>query len=308
MEEKEQTILDVEPNTKILVTCGNSHIGSQVIKYLLKKNVPPANISTTVRSEAKGEKLKEKGIEIKIADYKNPESLEKAFKGVDRIYMVSSVGDKDCPREKQHLNVIEAAKKCGVKLVVYTSFVNCQNNTNMVADDHKYTEKLLEKSGLNYSLSRNATYFDCQDELFKYLSKEGNNFFYNAFADKKVALVLIRELGEAGASILLKKEPKKIYELSGNPCSFIEMKNAMEKIKGREIKIIDISSEEIESKCKELGFGLYYTMMCKFMHKDYMNGIYDVKSNDLQDLLGHPLTSLEDEIKEVINAPNYFPK
>ena len=79
------------PNTKILVTCGNSHIGSQVIKYLLKKNVPPTNISTTVRSEAKAEKLKEKGIEIKIADYKNPESLEKAFKGVDRIYMVSSI-------------------------------------------------------------------------------------------------------------------------------------------------------------------------------------------------------------------------
>ena len=48
-------------------------------------------------------------------------------------------------------------------------------------------------------------------------------------------------------------------------------------------------------------------MMCKFMYKDYMDGIYDVKSNDLQDLLGHPITSLEDEIKEVINAPNYFP-
>ena len=26
--------------------------------------------------------------------------------------MVSSVGDKDCPRDKQHLNVVEAAKKC----------------------------------------------------------------------------------------------------------------------------------------------------------------------------------------------------
>ena len=69
----------MEPNTKILVTCGNSHLGSNVIKYLLERNVPPKNILTTVRSEAKGQKWKEKGIKIRIADYKNPESLEKAF-------------------------------------------------------------------------------------------------------------------------------------------------------------------------------------------------------------------------------------
>ena len=121
---KGQTILDVEPNTKICVTCGNSKLGGNVIKYLLEKNVPPKNIITTVRSLAKGENLKKKGIEIRIADYKDIESLIKAFEGVDRIYMVSSIGEPNYPRDKQHLNVVEAAKKCGVKLIVYSSFVN----------------------------------------------------------------------------------------------------------------------------------------------------------------------------------------
>lgn len=51
--------------------------------------------------------------------------------------MVSSVGEPNYPRDKQHLNVIETAKKCNVKLVVYSSFLNCQNNTNFVANDHK---------------------------------------------------------------------------------------------------------------------------------------------------------------------------
>jgi hypothetical protein len=36
--------------------------------------------------------------------------------------MVSSIGDANCPRSKQHLNVIEAVKKCGVKLLVYSGF------------------------------------------------------------------------------------------------------------------------------------------------------------------------------------------
>ena len=305
-EQKEKTILDIEPNIKFMVTCGNSRLGGNVIKYLLEKNVPAKNISTTVRTASKGEKWKAKGIEIKIADYKDPESLEKAFKGVDRIYMVSSVSEPNYPRDKQHLNVIEAAKKCGVKLIVYSSFVNCQNNTNFVADDHKYTEKKLEESGINYSIARNATYIDTEGELFKMLMKKENNMFYNSCGDKKIAYVLIRELGEAGASILLKKEPKKIYELSGKTISYIDIKNTMEKITGKEIKVVDVSGEEIEKKCLELGLGKIYSIKAKLMHDDYANGIYDVKSSDLEDLMGHPSSSLESTIKELVEAPNYF--
>ena len=43
------------------------------------------------------------------------------------------------------------------------------------------------------------------------------------------------------------------------------------------------------------------------MNKDYRNGINDVQSTDLEDLMGHPSTSLEDAIKYVINSPDYFP-
>ncbi len=85
-----------------MVTYVNSNHGRNVIKYLLEKNYPPKNIITTVRSLQKGEKWKEKGIEIRIADYKDPEFLKKAFKGIDRIYMVSSIGDADCARSKHH--------------------------------------------------------------------------------------------------------------------------------------------------------------------------------------------------------------
>ena len=300
---------EIEPTTKILVTCGNSHLGKNVIKYLLEKKYPPENIYSTVRTEQKGEQWKQKGVQIRIADYSDPESLIKAFAGIDRIYMVSSAGgDAKCPRDKQHLNVVEAAKKCGVKLVVYSGFLNCQKNANLVANDHKYTEKILEESGLNYSIARNASYMDCNGELFKYLNKKENNLFYNACKDSKIGFALIRELGEAGACILLKKEPKKIYELAAKPISYIDIKDAMEKMTGKKIKILDASFDDIDEKYKELGFGLYFGFFVKFMCVDYLNGIYNIDSTDMEDLMGHPLISLEDRIKEVIDAPNYFPK
>lgn len=52
---------------------------------------------------------------------------------------------------------------------------------------------------------------------------------------------------------------------------------------------------------------MYYGMMCEFMSSDYLIWIYDIHSNDTEDLIGYPVTSLENEIKEVIEAPNYFP-
>ena len=298
---------EIDSNIKILVTCGNSHLGSEVIRYLLEKKYPPKNILTTVRSLEKGKKWEEKGIQIRVADYKDPQSLEKAFTGVDRIYMVSSIGEKECPRSKQHLNVVEAAKKCGVKLIVYSGFLNCQNNTNFVADDHKYTEKILEESGLNYSIARNATYMNSNGDLFKYLMKKENNFFYNTCKDQKIGFRLIRELGEAGACILLKKEPKKIYELSGKPVSYIDIKNAIEKMTGKKINVIDASVDDIDLKLKEIGFGVYFSMFIKFMSADYLNGIYNINSSDMEDLIDHPVASLEEQIKEVINEKNYFP-
>ena len=55
-----------------------------------------------------------------------------------------------------------------------------------MADEHKYTEKILEESGLNYSIARNATYINSNGELFKYLMKKENNFFYNTCKEQMV--------------------------------------------------------------------------------------------------------------------------
>lgn len=303
---KEESILDIEPNTKFLVTLGSSKLGGYVIDYLLKKNVPPKNIITTVRSEKKGEKWKKKGIELRIADYTDPESLERAFQGVDRIYMVSSIATPEWPREKQHLNVVNAVKKCGVKFIVYSSFVNCFKNTNFVAEDHKITEKMLEESGLNYSIARNAIYINVYGELFSFLMKKENNYFYNSCGDTKVSLVTIRELGEAGACILLKKENKKIYELSGVPISFVDIKNVMEKLTGKEIKIIDVDHDEFNKKYDELKFHPYFGANGKLIHPDFAKGVFNVPSKDMENLLGHPPASLEDNINEVLELPDYF--
>ena len=80
------------------------------------------------------------------------------------------------------------------------------------------------------------------------------------------------------------------------------------KISGKEINIVKVSNEEIDEKYDKLEFGKFYQIKYKFMNIDYSNRIYDVHSNDMEDIIGHPVSSLEDDIKEVINSSDFFKK
>ena len=173
---------------KYLITLASSHFGSLAIDFLLKENIPAKNIIATVRDPKKGEKLKEKGIEIRIADYSKPETLKEAFKGVDKLLFISGIPGQAVPRDVQHKNVIEAAKACGVKYIAYTSLINCEKNPAILSGDHKATEKMIKESGIKYSLLRNNWYLENDELLWKLCANEGKDL-YNALGEKKLDML-----------------------------------------------------------------------------------------------------------------------
>ena len=162
--------------SKILVTLANSNFGTLAINSLLKKK-PAKNIIGTVRDLSKGTKLKEKGIEIRIADYTKPETLKESFKGVKKLLFISSLPNEKYPRQKQHKNVFEPAKSCGVEFIVYTSFINCDKNASNLSLDHKFTDNLIKESGIKYTICRNNWYFENDILLWKKCGIEGKKLY-----------------------------------------------------------------------------------------------------------------------------------
>src|SRR5680860_838392 len=101
----------------ILVTGASGQLGKLVVENLLQR-VPSGQVAGLVRDESKVTDLKAKGVDIRVGDYHDPASLESAFEGVDKLLFISSADFND--RLRQHKNVIDAAKKAGVKHVFYT--------------------------------------------------------------------------------------------------------------------------------------------------------------------------------------------
>src|ERR1700757_1743410 len=102
----------------IAITGATGHLGRLVVNKL-KDKVAASDIVALARSPQKAEDL---GVMVCEADYEKPETRERARAGVDTLLLISS--SEIGKRATQQHNVIEAAKKAGVKRIVYMSLLH----------------------------------------------------------------------------------------------------------------------------------------------------------------------------------------
>lgn len=106
---------------KIIMTGVDGNLGGHAARTILEK-VDRKTLIFTSPNKAVVEKFTAQGIDARYADYTDPEQLTGAFAGGETLLLISvpQVGEK---RRRMHKNAIDAAVKCGVKRLVYTSIV-----------------------------------------------------------------------------------------------------------------------------------------------------------------------------------------
>ena len=97
---------------KVLAIGGAGHVGSEVVKELLKRN---AEVDVLVRKE--GTKVSE-GAKAVVGDLLDPVLLEKALDGIDKLYLLNAVTPDELT---QALITYDLAKRLKVKHIVYHS-------------------------------------------------------------------------------------------------------------------------------------------------------------------------------------------
>ena len=123
----------------ILVTGANGQLGTAVVRNLLEKT-PSTQIAALVRDESKASALKQKGVNIRVGNYDDLASLDRAMQGIERVLLIAGTNEDN--RLRQHQNVVNAAKKANVRCIAYTSRNLKDRNTlaNKLMEDHFQTE------------------------------------------------------------------------------------------------------------------------------------------------------------------------
>ena len=144
----------------ILVTGATGNLGKATIHSLLDKGIATSDITALVRDETKAAGLKSKGVQVRLGDYQDFESLKSAFQDVDKLLLVSSSSDIG-HRFEQHKNAINAAKATGVNHLIYTGFdMNDLNQSTMTEDVqyHAYTADYLKQAAIPYTVMNNTPF------------------------------------------------------------------------------------------------------------------------------------------------------
>ncbi|WP_188205087.1 SDR family oxidoreductase [Desemzia incerta] len=282
---------------KILITGATGMLGVKVVQALLER-VPTEQLAVSVRDPAKAERFKEQGIEIRQADYEDPASLEAAFTGIDRLLLISSQGD-DETRIRQHSNVIYAAERTGVGLLVYTSVSKAETSSLPVAEVHRQTEAAIIKSGIPYTFLRNNWYVENEIPVIKNVLAGGP--VLTAAESGRVGWVPRVDYAEAAAAVLASgKHTNKIYELSGIPSSYADMARELTSILGRRVLVRNVDDKTYQEVLIANGTPDVMAEFSLDIQRAIRKGDLDVESADLPYLMGRPAISLKQSLTEIV--------
>ncbi|MGY5355863.1 SDR family oxidoreductase [Wenyingzhuangia sp. IMCC45467] len=291
---------------KTLITGATGGLGSTVVKFLKEKN-NLNHLAVLVRDENSdlAKQYKNDGIEVRIGDYDNIETLENAFKDIEVLYFVS--GSDINHRLPQHKNVVTAAKKAGVKHILYTSTVRKDENSSAplypVVNSHKQTEDLIIASGLKYTILRHNLYAEVipmfigdKTQLLQTKS------IYLPTANGATAFVPRKDFAEAEAIILedVSKYENKTLEFNGSETiTFSEISKLLSETINETITYISPEDAEFRTKMSAVGLPDFIIDMLSMFSLGIANTEFNQQTNDLETVLGRKTQPLKDFLKEV---------
>lgn len=283
----------------ILVTGASGHLGKAVVEELLGK-VDSKNISALVRDPAKVEDLKEKGVNVIQGDYMEYNSLIAAFKGVDKLYFVSS---SDVPnRFPQHQNVVKAAVEAGVGHIFYTSAQRKSEDGSsaiaLVADAHWKTDNLIKESGLTYTILKHGLYSDILPMFMGDKVIETSTIFLPA-GDGKSSFATRKDFAAAAANLLItESHENRIYEMAAPVAySFHDIAAILSELSGKTIQYVSPSAEVFSEQLKSYGLPDEAIQGVATFCVAIAQGEFDFPSNDLQQILGREPEPVADFLK-----------
>ncbi|MGC1213461.1 MAG: SDR family oxidoreductase [Micromonospora sp.] len=279
----------------IVVTGATGQLGRLIIESLLDRGVPADQIVALGRDVDRLAALAGRGVVTQRADYDDPESLQAAFAGAEKLMFVS--GSEVGQRIVQHGNVVTAAKAAGVGLVVYTSIAKADTSSLVLAAEHKATEQVIRDSGLPHVFLRNSWYLENYTAQLPTYRQHG---VAGAAGDGRVSAATRADYAEAAAVVLTTEgHTNRVYELGGAPFTLTELAAEVSRQTGDTVSYVDLPVDKYTELLVAAGLPEGYAAVLADGDRGLAQGELEV-GDDLAKLLGRAPTTLADAIRAAL--------
>lgn len=279
---------------KIGITGATGLLGKLVIEHL-KKSIAAKDIVALARDPQKAASL---GVEVRLFDYNQPEGLQPALQGIDKLLLIS--GSEIGKRLEQHFSVVNAAKAAGVKHFIYTSVLRADTSTLALAYDHLETEKAIKSAGLTYTILRNGWYTENYTGSLKEEVKHGA--ILGSVGDGKVSSAARVDYAEAAATVLATEgHENKTYELAGDESyTFSDFAAVVSQQSGTQVVYKDLPVNEYAKVLASFGLPEDLAQFFAEIHIPTKEGALFDDGHQLSKLIGRKTTPLAKVIADAL--------
>jgi len=279
---------------KILVIGGTGHVGSEVVKELRKRD---ADVRVLARKPGA---TSQDGVEVVAGDLLDPVSVEKALRGVGKLYLLNAVTPDELT---QGLIAYDIAKKLEISHVVYHSVFRVERFPDVPHFASKLAiENTIKTFDVPYTIIR-PNYFFQNDASFKdALTKL--SLYPNPLGPIGISAVDTRDIAEAAAITLTSGgHLGKTYNLNGPAVlSGPKVASIWSELLEKEIKYAGDDLEAFEARMREhapswAAFDIRM-MFQGYLERGFASGEGDLET--LTALLGHAPRAYEDFARETV--------
>jgi uncharacterized protein YbjT (DUF2867 family) len=231
----------------ILVTGATGNVGGAVLEELVEAG---HRVRALVRDPAK---LGARGDKVEVVKgaLSKPETLDAAFAGVEKLFLVCAGGDLPTLAG----NAVEAAKKAGVKHIVMLSSASVVGESDIdIGRWHKEAEAKVKGSGIAYTLLQPGAFASNARMWAGSIKAQGAVF--QATGEGKTTPIDPRDIAAVGVKALTTPGHEgKEYVLTGpEALSGAEQVAKISAAIGKPLRFVDVTEDQAREGMTKAGF------------------------------------------------------
>jgi (4-alkanoyl-5-oxo-2,5-dihydrofuran-3-yl)methyl phosphate reductase len=276
----------------ILVTGATGTVGRKVVYQLAAAG---QKVRALVRL-GRGRDMRRRYVTLFDGDLDDPQSVQAAVHGVDRIYLLAPAAPDQVAEEAA---VIDAAVRAGVDQIVKHSALGADElRESRFSRQHAECEHKLRESSIAWTILRPSSFMSNLLGFAPTIRREGR--FYAPAGQGRVALIDPDDIAAAAVAVLTTPgHAGEVYDLTGpESLSYGDVAARIGAVIGRPVEYVDVPPEKAREAMLQSGLSEWYTDGLLELMRAQRDGKLDHVSDDFQRLVGRPPRTLDEFLRE----------
>ena len=273
----------------ILITGASGNVGREVLRQAVLAGQRVRAAYQVVKQASVPD-----GVKAVVVDFNQPQTLQAALAGVEKVFLVGPPTDQLIPLERRAVDVIARSQ---VRHLVKLSAMGGRDA--IFPRQHAESEDYIRSTGIPYTFLRPNGFMQ---NLVNYSAPSIRTIgkFYGSEGDGRVSIIDIRDVAAVAVKALSEDgHAGKTYTLTGpEALSNSQVARKMSEVLGREVQFVNLPPDDLKTALVSAGVSEWNAGALIDLQRLYREGKASSVTDDVKRILGREPRSLTQFLME----------